>query len=84
LICCPVAQIEEQIETLLDQSFHMRDTLVFPDQSGHVPVSFRQKGTRIAGPIIVREWICVEILCGQQADTHRDLLSLASVAGMYQ
>ncbi len=74
-----VAEIEEEIEALAHERGHGPDgRRLFQD--GKMPLRVGEEGTGIAGPVVVRERIGVEILVRQQTDAHANALGLGKAA----
>ena len=70
LIRGAIAEIEEEVEPLLDQSFDLADRSLLPLEGRDRPLGLGEKGTWIAWPIVLWERIGIEILRRQQADSH--------------
>jgi len=65
-----IAEIEEEIEALLDTSSDLLDRCRLLEVL-HLPVRVGEKGPWIARPIIGGKGVGEKVLVGQEADAHR-------------
>jgi hypothetical protein len=74
-----VAEIEKEIEALLDPSNNLCDRRGSPEVLD-LPVRIGIEGPWIAGPVIGRKGVREKLLVGQEANAHRALSGGAAVA----
>ncbi len=64
-----VAEIGEQVEPLVPERLHRAYGRRLLDH-GDVPLRLGDEWPRVAGPVVRREWIGIEILIREEADAH--------------
>ena len=69
LIRGPVTEIEEEIESPLDETFDLTDRSLLPLQRRHMPFRLGHEGTWIARPVVLGEGVRVEVLRREKTDS---------------